>query len=44
LEEKSKGIVKDLEYIEEQKTLLSIKEKDILIREKRVFIKRPQRI
>lgn len=25
LEEKSKGIVKDLEYIEEQKTLLSIK-------------------
>ena len=44
LEEKSKGIVKDLEYIEEQKTLISIKEKDILIREKRVFIKRPQRI
>lgn len=44
LEEKSKGIVKDLEYIEEQKTLLSIKEKDVLIREKRVFIKRPQRI
>lgn len=44
LEEKSKGIVKDLEYIEKQKTLLSIKEKDILIREKRVFIKRPQRI
>ena len=44
LEEKSKGIVKDLEYIEEQKTLLSIKEKDILIRKKRVFIKRPQRI
>ena len=44
LEEKSKGIVKDLEYIEEQKTLLSIKEKDILLREKRVFIKRPQSI
>lgn len=44
LEEKSKGIVKDLEYIEEQKTLISIKEKDVLIREKRVFIKRPQRI
>ena len=44
LEEKSKGIVKDLEYIEEQKTLLSIKQKDILIREKREFIKITQRI
>lgn len=40
LEEKSKGIVKDLVWIEEMKTQISRKERDVLIREKRVFRRR----
>lgn len=40
LEKKKEGITKDLVWIEEMKTQISRKERDVLIREKRVFRRR----